>query len=355
MKRSRVSISTQFVLLVLIILAMNGAAYFLILKNVYAQELRAQAQTVVANVEAFGAWVAQHGRVWVKDNSGDSYLGEMTVVNPAKPDEPIHFYSKNPALAQREFSEAVAKSSSPAKFRMTSHNVMNPVNKPDAFESTALDIIRNNNQTEHSAFVKGEYRYAQAVYHKAACISCHGDPAKAPADVINRYGKDNGFGFKEGEVAGVISVSIPTQSLSANLMNFVGPLELGLVLMSLVLALWFIRTNLIKPIKRLTQSAQEISTGHDAPINTDGIELNTRNEVDQLVLALSRMRNSTYLAIKKMREARAEASDTLVKAKAAVAKAKSDHSGKAESPAGSISQSRNPTAPHNPTNKPKPK
>lgn len=332
MKRSRVSISTQFLLLVLIILGMNGAAYFLILKNVYTQELRAQAQTVVANVEAFGAWVAQHGRVWVKDNSGDSYLGEMTVISAAKPDELIHFYSKNPALAQREFSEAVAKSASPAKFRMTSHNVMNPVNKPDAFEDAALTIIRGNNQTEHSAFVKGEYRYAQAVYHKASCISCHGDAAKAPADVISRYGKENGFGFKEGDVAGVISVSIPTQSLSANLMSFVGPLELGLVLMSLVLALWFVRVNLITPIKKLTQCAQEISTGQDAPIHTEGIDLSTRNELDQLVLALSRMRNSTYLAIKKMREARAEASDTLVKAKAAVAKAKADNSPKTPQP-----------------------
>ncbi len=325
MKRSRVSISAQFMLLVLVILGMNGAAYFLILKNVYQQELKAQAQTVVANVEAFGAWVAQHGRVWVKDNSGNSYLGEMTVTSAAKPDEPIHFYSKNPALAQREFSEAVAQSTSPAKFRMTSHNVMNPVNKPDTFEQTALAIIRTNNQKEYAEFVQGEYRYAQAVFHKAACISCHGDPAKAPADVINRYGKENGFGFKEGDVAGVISVRIPTHSLSANLMSFIGPLEVGLVVLSLVFAFWFIRSQLISPIKKLTVSAQDISTGQDSPINTDGIALNTRNELDQLVLALSRMRNSTYLAIKKMREARAEASETLVKAKAAVAKARADH------------------------------
>jgi len=284
----------------------------------------------VANVEAFGAWVAQHGRVWVKDNSGNSYLGEMTVATATKPDEPIHFYSKNPALAQREFSEAVAQSASPAKFRMTSHNVMNPVNKPDAFEQTALDIIRANNQKDYAEFVKGEYRYAQAVYHKAACISCHGDPAKAPPDVINRYGKENGFGFKEGDVAGVISVRIPTHSLSANLMSFVGPLELGLVVLSLILAFWFIRSKLITPIKKLTVSAQDISTGQDSPINTTGIDLNTRNELDQLVLALSRMRNSTYLAIKKMREARAEASETLVKAKAAVAKARSDGATKSD-------------------------
>jgi len=37
MKRSRVSISAQFMLLVVVILSMNGVAYFLILKNVYQQ------------------------------------------------------------------------------------------------------------------------------------------------------------------------------------------------------------------------------------------------------------------------------------------------------------------------------
>ena len=47
---------------------------------------------------------------------------------------PVNFYSKNPALAQREFSEVVEHSASPAKFRLTSHNVMNPNNKPDVFE-----------------------------------------------------------------------------------------------------------------------------------------------------------------------------------------------------------------------------
>ena len=38
----------------------------------------------------------------------------------------------------------VEKSASPAKFRVTSHNFMNPVNKPDAFETKALDRIRAN-------------------------------------------------------------------------------------------------------------------------------------------------------------------------------------------------------------------
>ena len=101
------------------------------------------AETVADNVDAFGSWVSQYGRVWVRDDN-KSYLGQVTLVSapdaaggPAAADV-WHFYSKNPALAQREFSEVVEKSASPAKFRVTSHNFMNPVNKPDAFEAKAL-------------------------------------------------------------------------------------------------------------------------------------------------------------------------------------------------------------------------
>lgn len=298
------SISSRFFLLVLLMLSLNAAAYLLVLRNVYQAELHAQAETVVANVEAFGAWVAEHGRVWVKGDSEKSFLGKQEFADASQADGKVVFYSKNPALAQREFSEAVAKSSSPAKFRMTSHNVMNPVNSPDEFERNALLQITATNQPEFFQLADGEFRYAKAVFHTAGCIACHGDPAKAPADVISRYGDQNGFWFKEGDVAGIISVTIPAQSLLQKVSSFVGPLEVSLVLLSLLLALWFIRTALISPIKRLTDIAQQISTGAGAAIATSDIDENTRNEMDRLTLALARMRNSTYLAIKKLREAK---------------------------------------------------
>ena len=118
MAKKRLSISVQFLVILAVIMVLNGVVFYYMLKNVYQQELKAQAQTVVANVEAFGTWVANNGRVWVKDNP-NSYLGKLSVVDPESPSQAIHFYSKNPALAQREFSETVAASSSPAKFRMT--------------------------------------------------------------------------------------------------------------------------------------------------------------------------------------------------------------------------------------------
>src|SRR5258708_20935877 len=119
---SRRSITTQFTLVFLIALALIGGASWLILARIYLSQLKSQAETVADNVDAFGSWVSQYGRVWVRDND-KSFLGQVTLVSApdaagtgaSAPADVWHFYSKNPALAQREFSQVVEKSNSSAK------------------------------------------------------------------------------------------------------------------------------------------------------------------------------------------------------------------------------------------------
>ena len=147
----RLSISTRFAFVFLVAIGMVAAAFYMILDRIYLNQLKSQAETVADNVDAFGTWVAQYGRVWVKDDAR-SYLGHLpayqveegVAATAGSGLKPVHFYSKNPALAQREFSEVVARSSSPSKFRLTSHNVMNPGNAPDPFEVSALHRIRDD-------------------------------------------------------------------------------------------------------------------------------------------------------------------------------------------------------------------
>lgn len=177
-------------------------------------------------------------------------------------------------------------------------------------------------------FCRGDYRCAKSVDHKESCIACHGEASKAPADAISRYGAQHGFGFIVGDLAGVISVTIPSRKLYESIWSFVGIKELALILKSIVLALWFVRSALIVPIKHLTEAAHDISTGKDTPIVTEGMDVNTKNELHQLALAISRIKNSTNIAIKKMREAKTAAVDILAKAKVAVAKAREDSHGK---------------------------
>jgi len=309
------SVAIRFIGLFIVVLLLIGSAYYLTLQNVYYTQLKSQAQTIVDNVDAFGAWVSQYGRVWVKDDPS-SYLGTIAVVEApaagAKAPAPrskaaaveqkiIHFYSKNPALAQREFSEAIARSSSPAKFRMTSDNFMNPLNKPDAFEEEALRVIKDKKTSEYDMITPTGYRYARALYHKKSCIACHGDPAAAPADVTTRYGTKAGFGFKEGDVAGVISVNIPTKSLAETSFRVVGIPQLVLVLAAFVAAFLFIKLVVVNPIKRLTNAADKVSVGENAELGLEKVNPKSANEVHQLAFSINRLRTSLVLVMQRMK------------------------------------------------------
>src|SRR3954453_1956555 len=116
----KLSLTTQFALVFLIALGLVGAASWLILDRIYVNQLKSQAETVADNVEAFGSWGAQYGRVWVKGDKR-SFLRHLNVLQEKDGADgeqpklvPVDFYSKNPALAQREFSEVVERSPSAA-------------------------------------------------------------------------------------------------------------------------------------------------------------------------------------------------------------------------------------------------
>jgi HAMP domain-containing protein len=296
------SITVQFTLVFVIALMLVVGSFYLVLESVYRSELKSQAETVADNVDAFGNWVSQYGRVWVKDDN-KSYLGQVTLVNPADgavPPDLWHFYSKNPALAQREFSEVVEKSTSPAKFRMTSHNFMNPVNKPDAFETKALDKIRSGRLTEYYEVLPDGFRYARTLYEKASCLACHASAASAPNDVKERYGVEHGYGFKEGEVAGIISVRLPIRPFWQVTSSVLGPLQIALLASAFLVATLFIQFAVVRPLRKLTVAAERISTGQAADLGATRIHRKSGNEVRQLVSAVERLRASMTMAIQRV-------------------------------------------------------
>lgn len=304
MKKINLSLFTQLALLIFVVLCLNGVAYYYLVKNIYLQELRSQSQTVVGNVQSFGDWVAQYGRVWVSGES-DSFLAHMptTTENGDK----VSFFSKNPALAQREFSEVVAASEFPAKFRMTSHNVMNAINSPDSFEQRALAIIRSGQVVDEYFEVNAkEYRYAQPVYHTEACIVCHGNPEQAPKDVLTRYGNKNGFGFEVGEVAGIISVSIPVKSIWQSVFAALGLIEIGTAVLSILLLLFYIYRYIIRPIKHTRDAS--IQMLKDEGVNLDDVSANSdsANELEQLLSVTQALKDNAGASAEKTREYRAQ-------------------------------------------------
>src|SRR5258708_8991452 len=169
---------------------------------------------------------------------------------------------------------------------------MNPANAPDPFESAALQRIRSVGLKEYFELTPEGFRYARTLYHKASCISCHGEADKAPNDVKVRYGTANGFGFREGDVAGVISVRLPARSFWRVALTIVGPAQLAMIAGAFLIAMLFVRFAIVAPVKRLTHATHQISLAQAADLGVASIRGHSRNQLRHISIPLDPLRRT---------------------------------------------------------------
>ena len=178
------SIATRFAFVFLFAVGLVAAAFYLILDRVYLHQLENQAETVADNVDAFGTWVAQYGRVW-----------------------------------------------------------------------------------------------------------------KA------RDGTDHGFGFKEGDVAGIISVRLPAPPFWTVALGILGGWQLLMIGGAFLIAMLFVRFAIVAPVKRLTRATHQISPAQPADLGVTAVGRGSRNELHQLAIAIDRLRRSIHIAMRKLGDA----------------------------------------------------
>ena len=124
------------------------------------------------------------------------------------------------------------------------------------------------------------------------CLTCHSTPAAAPASMIDLYGNANGFGWKLNEVIGAQIVSVPMQVALARgdaLFTVVFGGLAGVFLLTLLLLNLVLHFMIIRPIRRMSTIAGEVSMG-----NTDAPEFAEKggDEIASLAQSFNRMRRS---------------------------------------------------------------
>jgi hypothetical protein len=278
------SIVTKAVIFLILFIAASMAGLYLLLGQINVMQLRNESRSIAGQVVAFRGWVAQTGVVWVKGKETD-FLGKYSCNGDTT------FFSKNPALATRQLSARFNAQSSRATFRVTSSNYRNPENTPDIFEDDAELQFRNNvDLKEYYVSGKDEFRYAKPLYIKKGCLKCHSDPANAPKEVVEKYGDLRGFGYRLGEVRGVISVTIPTKGMLEATMFEIGPWVLGWIIALIAMVILYTKSVFVKPINQMRKIVAKITAGQPLSIEDSlFVSKDTSNELGKLALAIQNL------------------------------------------------------------------
>ena len=185
---------------------------------------------------------------------------------------------------------------------------LNPTNPRDRATDWQVDIIQRFRSDPNIREFVGKRDtpmgrslfLARPIRADSGCLTCHGVPANAPATVLARYGRANGFGWEPGDVIGAQVVSVPVASAvaSADLALRTSLAGLAAVFIALLLV-----TNLIiyflvvRPVRTMAQIADRLSIG-----DTSAAEFPASGgaEIAALGRAFNRMRKSLDKALKLM-------------------------------------------------------
>ncbi len=184
---------------------------------------------------------------------------------------------------------------------------LNPTNPRDRAVDWEADIVgRFRNQPDQKELVgERDTPLGRALYiarplriTNAACLACHDTAAAAPKTLVDKYGPNNGFGWKLNEVIGAQVVSVPMavplaraeRTFHVFMTSLIGIfVAIGVVLN---LMLWAL---VIRPVAQLSKLADRVSLGE---MTAPEFKARGRDEIGMLTQSFARMRRSLEQAMR---------------------------------------------------------
>lgn len=188
-------------------------------------------------------------------------------------------------------------------YREAALNPTNPENRASDWEADIIQDFKANagkkeivvERTTHAGLILS---LAHPIVVQQGCMLCHDKPSVAPASMVRAYGPEHGFGWKPDEVVAAQIVSVPMTVPMANagkIRNVVMALLAGIFIVLIVLLDVFLSIMVIRPVKRMSALATEVSMGNvSAPEFVRG----GKDEIAALSASFNRMRRSLQEALK---------------------------------------------------------
>lgn len=183
-------------------------------------------------------------------------------------------------------------------------NPTNPRDRTVDWEADVIALFRNNGAlTEFTGERdtpngRSQFLARPIKITNADCLVCHSVPEAAPKTMIDRYGTANGFGWQLNEIVGAQIVSVPLELAIHQAETTYRAFMVGLsVVFAAIVVLLnvFLYFLVIRPVRRMSQSAEQISMG-----DLSGPEFHEagRDELSVLGASFNRMRRSIENAMR---------------------------------------------------------
>ena len=208
-----------------------------------------------------------------------------------------------PFFAAQANLRALTKQFPDYSFKEAALNPTNPADKATSWEADIIAQFRQNpTLAEYVATRDTPDGDLLTLSHPVKvdskdCLTCHSTPAAAPASMVDLYGSTNGFGWQLGSIQGAEIVTVPMRVALARakrtFLTFLGGLAVVFALTLLLLNV-MLHYVIIRPIRRMSAIAGEISLGNEAP----EFAARGHDEIASLAQSFNRMRRSLVNAMK---------------------------------------------------------
>jgi len=154
------------------------------------------------------------------------------------------------------------------RFNNVSDQPRNPGNQADRFELAAMQWFRaNTDKTEHMTQIRDDqgqewFHFTAPIWIEDYCLRCHGSKQEAPEGVRENY--NTAFGYKVGDLRGVMSIKLPMARYHQTLMDrwqdrlmrdLIG-FAILFATLGLLIEYWVLR-----PLTHLRDGARRIASG----------------------------------------------------------------------------------------------
>ena len=209
-----------------------------------------------------------------------------------------------PAYSATESMKRLRKSFPDYTYKEAALNPTNPEHKAADWEEDIIHYFQTYEDVEEYVGVRdtptGQYLFLSRPFRitNQNCLACHSDPAIAPPNMLQKYGRNNGFGWKHNEIIGAQIVNVPmTLPLARAEEAFTTfMIILGVIfLVSWALLNLLLYVVIIKRIDHISLSAEKISKGD---LSSGEVSVNGKDEIDSLAQSFNLIYRSLRSAVK---------------------------------------------------------